>query len=88
MKVPNDFNMFFLGYWDNCTFFDVQLNTLNLIRNKDHVFLPDYRLYKKGAPLIHNREIVDYSDEVLAFGDGSSKGTLSVIDYCGKQGKK
>ena len=45
-------------------------------------FLPDYRTYGKQAPLIRNRYIVDYADLVLAFWDGSSHGTKSVIDYC------
>ena len=52
------------------------------------VFLPKYNLYGRGAPIKRNKDIVDYSDEVLAFWDGSSKGTLSVIEYCRKTGKK
>ncbi len=52
------------------------------------VFLPKYNLYGRGAPIKRNRQIVDYADEVLAFWDGSSKGTKSVIDHCGKTGKK
>ena len=51
-------------------------------------FLPNYRLYKKGAPLKRNKEIVDYSDTVLAFWDSKSKGTKFVIDYCKKHNKK
>ena len=50
-------------------------------------FLPDYRRYNKGAPLIRNKQIVDYSDNVIAFWDGISMGTLSVINYCKKQKK-
>ncbi|MBR6807513.1 MAG: DUF2493 domain-containing protein [Clostridia bacterium] len=50
-------------------------------------FKPEYSLYGKNAPLVRNREIVDYSDIVLAFWDGSSKGTKFVIDYCRKVGK-
>ena len=45
-------------------------------------FLPDYRRYGRGAPILRNREIVDYADFVLIFWDGSSYGTKSVIDYC------
>ncbi len=52
------------------------------------VFLPKYHLYGKGAPIFRNKEIVDYADEVIAFWDGSSKGTKSVIDYCKKTNKK
>lgn len=47
-------------------------------------FLPDYKRYNKGAPLIRNKQIVDYADTVIAFWDGKSKGTLSVINYCKK----
>ncbi len=55
------------------------------------VFLPDYNRYKRGAPIKRNKrnkQIVDYADEVLAFWDGSSRGTLSVIEYCRKKEKK
>ena len=52
------------------------------------VFLPDYARYGRGAPIVRNKQIVDYADEVIAFWDGTSRGTLSVIKYCEKQGKK
>jgi predicted Rossmann fold nucleotide-binding protein DprA/Smf involved in DNA uptake len=58
------------------------------IEMKLTVFLPDYRRYGRGAPIVRNRQIVEYADEVLAFWDGSSKGTEFVINYCKKQGKK
>ncbi|MBE7092528.1 MAG: DUF2493 domain-containing protein [Clostridiales bacterium] len=47
-------------------------------------FLPDYRRYNKGAPLIRNKQIVNYADEVIAFWNGKSKGTFAVINYCKK----
>ena len=50
-------------------------------------FAPDYKSYGKAAPIIRNKIIVEYADEVIAFWDGKSKGTKSVIDYCGKIGK-
>lgn len=50
-------------------------------------FLPKYERYGKAAPLVRNKEIVDYSDKIIAFWDGSSKGTLSVIKYAEKVGK-
>lgn len=52
------------------------------------VFKPDYRRFRGGATHIRNKEIVNYSDEVLAFWDGSSRGTKSVIEYCREVGKK
>ena len=52
------------------------------------VILPEYDKYGRGAPIVRNRQIVDYADSVISFWDGSSKGTKSVIDYCKKQGKE
>ena len=50
-------------------------------------FLPDYRTYGGQAPLVRNHLIVDYADLVLAFWDGSSRGTKHVIDYAKSMGK-
>ena len=50
-------------------------------------FLPDYEKYGRAAPIVRNKQIVDYSDRVVAFWDGVSKGTLSVIKYAEKTGK-
>ena len=50
-------------------------------------FLPLYEKYGRAAPIVRNQKIVEYADAVLAFWDGSSKGTLSVIRYCEKIGK-
>ena len=49
-------------------------------------FLPDYRRYGKRAPLLRNDTIIEYSDVVLAFWDGESRGTRYVIERCRKQG--
>ena len=51
-------------------------------------YIPDYQRYRKAAPLIRNRAIVDCADEVLIFWDGKSRGTKYVIDYCDRIGKK
>ena len=51
-------------------------------------FLPEYNIFGKAAPIRRNHKIVDYSDEVLAFWDGKSKGTKSVIEYCKKTNKQ
>lgn len=50
-------------------------------------FLPRYEQYGRAAPIVRNREIVDYSDKIIAFWNGSSRGTLSVIKYAQKTGK-
>lgn len=50
-------------------------------------FLPEYEKYGRTAPIMRNKIIVDYADKIIAFWDGKSKGTLSVIKYAEKQGK-
>jgi len=52
------------------------------------VFLPDYDLYGKMAPLIRNAQIVDYADFILAFWDFESTGTQHIISECIKKNKK
>ena len=49
---------------------------------------PDYNRYKRGAPLVRNKEIVRLAEFVLIFWDGKSKGTEFVINECKKTGKK
>lgn len=50
-------------------------------------FLPDYEQYGRGAPIRRNKEIVEYSDQIIAFWDGKSRGTKNTIDIAKKQGK-
>ena len=50
-------------------------------------FLPEYDRYGRGAPLKRNIQIIEYADLVLAFWDGTSRGTKYVIDNCKKLGK-
>lgn len=49
-------------------------------------FLPEYTKYGRNAPLKRNITIIEYSDIVLAFWDGKSRGTKFVIDNCRKLG--
>ncbi len=49
-------------------------------------FLPEYAKYGRGAPLKRNITIIQNSDIVLAFWDGSSHGTKFVIDKCREMG--
>jgi predicted Rossmann fold nucleotide-binding protein DprA/Smf involved in DNA uptake len=51
-------------------------------------FLPDYKRYGRGAPIVRNKLIVENCDELIAFWDGESKGTKFTIDYAMKIGKK
>ena len=52
------------------------------------VFKPEYEKYGRGAPLKRNIQIIDYSDLVIAFWDGNSRGTKYVIDNCKKKNRK
>ena len=51
------------------------------------LFEPEYERYGRAAPILRNKKIVDYADKIIAFWDGNSKGTLSVIEYAKKVGK-
>ena len=50
-------------------------------------FLPQYKRYGRAAPIIRNKEIVDYVDKIIIFWNGTSKGTLAVIKYARQVGK-
>ena len=67
---------------DACAAEYAQSNGLRLT-----VFTPEYKRYGKAAPIVRNKQIVDYADKVIVFWDGSSKGALSVIRYAEKIGK-
>lgn len=68
---------------DTCAKIYVKTNNLKLTE-----FLSEYKKYGKCAPLKRNIQIIDYSDMVVAFWDGKSKGTKYVIDKCKKMDKK
>ena len=59
------------------------------IKNKMKIteFLPEYDKYGRIAPLKRNDLIIDYSDMVIAFWDGKSKGTKYVINNCKRKNK-
>jgi len=40
---------------------------------------PDYKRYGRGAPLIRNKLIVDDCEQLVAFWDGKSRGTMHTI---------
>lgn len=50
-------------------------------------FLPEYEKYGKAAPIIRNKQIVDYADKVIAFWNGKSKGTKHTVEYAKKINK-
>jgi len=46
---------------------------------KTKIFHPDWEEHGKAAGPIRNKKIVEYSDAIIAFWDGSSRGTASSI---------
>ncbi len=44
------------------------------------LFLPEYSQFGRFAPLKRNQKIAEYADELIAFWDGHSKGTLYTIN--------
>lgn len=52
------------------------------------IFSPNYEVYGKRAPLVRDKEMVEYADYVIAFWDGHSHGTKYIIDYCKDIGRK
>ena len=55
---------------------------------KCHRFPADWEKYGKSAGYIRNKEMAEFSDVIIAFWDGKSKGTKHMIDICEKMNKK
>lgn len=51
------------------------------------VYKPDYVSHGKSAPLIRNKLIAESCDTLIAFWDGSSRGTVFTWRYAAKLGK-
>lgn len=45
------------------------------------VFKPDYKRYRRGAPFVRNKEMIEACDGVVAFWKANSRGTKHVIDH-------
>lgn len=52
------------------------------------IFYPNWEQFKKAAGMIRNRDIINSADVVLAFWDGTSKGTQNSISLAQKANKK
>lgn len=52
------------------------------------IFKPDWKKFGRAAGVIRNEDIIKNSDQVIAFWDGKSKGTLSSINLTKKYDKK
>ena len=55
---------------------------------KCHRFPADWEKHGKSAGYIRNKEMAEFSDVIIAFWDGKSKGTKHMIDICEKLNKK
>lgn len=53
-----------------------------------HKFPADWDKYGKGAGYLRNEEMAKYADALIAFWDGSSKGTKNMIDLANRYGLK
>lgn len=51
------------------------------------IFHADWDTYGKRAGAVRNQQIVDYSDHIIAFWDGASKGAKITIDMAEKSKK-
>lgn len=51
------------------------------------VFPADWKTHGKRAGFLRNQQIVDYCDELVAFWDGESKGTMHSVSLTKAQGK-
>jgi predicted Rossmann fold nucleotide-binding protein DprA/Smf involved in DNA uptake len=51
------------------------------------IFKPDYKQYGRGACFVRNKQIIEASEQVIAFWDGESTGTLNSIEYAKKLNK-
>ena len=49
-------------------------------------YLPNYKLFGKKAPLERNKDMVDFSDVVIAFWDGKSYKTKQLIEIARAKG--
>ena len=54
---------------------------------KVKTFLAEWSVYGGAAGPLRNKQMAEYGDYLLAFWNGKSKGTLSVIQYAQKTGK-
>lgn len=50
-------------------------------------YLPEWRIYGRGAGPKRNRKMIDECDAVICFWDGKSRGTKSLIEYAKEKEK-
>ena len=60
----------------------------NLLSYKIIQFIPSWERFGRAAGHIRNAEMAEYADVLIAFWDGVSKGTESMINLARKKGLK
>jgi hypothetical protein len=55
---------------------------------KTEIFYPEWSKYGKKAGFLRNTKIIENADLIVAFWDGTSKGTLDSIEKSKKNNKK
>lgn len=50
------------------------------------IFRPDWKTYGKGAGIVRNRQIMEVAEMVVAFWDGTSKGTANSLKLAKSKG--
>lgn len=71
------------------TQFESQLKRMSYFHEEQlEVIKPNYAKFKKSAPIIRNKEMVDKADIVYALWNGISKGTEYTINYANEKKKE
>ncbi|MDD6484160.1 MAG: hypothetical protein PUF72_06245 [Clostridiales bacterium] len=83
--IPNDTTLIITGGAAGVDTLAEQYADLNRISKL--ILRPEYKLYRRGAPLKRNNKMVEIADSILIFWDGLSRGTKHTIDYAKKLGK-
>ena len=59
----------------------------NIYENKWYEFEPDWKVEPRRAGFIRNEEMAEFADFLVAFWDGSSRGTKHMIETMKAKGK-
>ena len=87
VKLDGETEIVFLS--GHCNGVDLIAEEYAEIKDLSVILFPaNWEKYGKAAGPIRNKEMVDEADIVIAFWDGKSRGTKSLIDYARKSGKE
>lgn len=66
---------------------NMALDTARYYRMPYEIYPPNWTRHGRSAGIVRNRTMVETADEVVAFWDGTSRGTKFTIDYAKQVGK-